>query len=94
MQGITIKGTSSNSTELLRITNSGDVGIGTSSPSYKLHVNGTAYATGAAGALSDYRHKTNISDITFDAVEVINQLRPVSFEWKEPQDIGMGGMAL
>ena len=48
----------------------------------------------AASALSDQRHKRNISDLSFDAMEIVNQLRPVSFEWKEPQDSGMEGAQL
>ena len=78
----------------LTIQTNGNVGIGTTSPNYKLHVEGTAYATGAAGSLSDYRHKTNISDLSFDALDVVNELHPVTFEWKEPQDIGMEGLQL
>jgi hypothetical protein len=72
----------------------GNVGIGTTSPSYKLHVNGTAYATGAAGALSDGRHKKNINDLSLDALRVVKELRPVTFAWKEPQDNGMEGAQL
>jgi hypothetical protein len=72
----------------------GNVGIGTTNPAFKLHVDGTAYATGAAGALSDRRHKTNISDLSLDALEVVKDLRPVTFEWKDPQDSGMEGSQL
>jgi hypothetical protein len=74
----------------LRIIN-GNVGIGGVNPSYKLHVKGTAYAAGAAGALSDNRYKTNITDLSLNALTIINELRPVSFEWKEPHDSGMEG---
>ena len=72
----------------------GDVGIGTNNPSYKLHVNGTAYATGAAGALSDRRHKTNIHSLSSNVLADINKLRPVSYEWIDPLDDGMQGTQL
>jgi len=70
----------------------GNVGIGEPMPSYKLAVNGTAFAVGAAGALSDRRHKTDIADLSVDALGVVESLRPVSFRWKEPQDSGMEGI--
>ncbi|MCP4259042.1 MAG: hypothetical protein GY774_16275 [Planctomycetes bacterium] len=78
-------------TEAMRIDSAGNVGIGTTSPSYKLHVNGTAYATGAAGALSDIRHKKNVQPISDGALKIINGLRPVTYEWKNPVDSGMEG---
>jgi hypothetical protein len=69
------------------------VGIDTYSPGYVLHVNGTAYATGAAGALSDRRHKTDIKPVA-DALPAVLQLKPVSFRWKDPKDDGMRGRQL
>lgn len=80
--------------EGMRISNNGYVGIGAVNPTYKLHVLGTAYATGAAGALSDRRHKKNINDLSITALKVVKNLRPVTFEWKEPQDSGMEGTQL
>ena len=70
------------------------INISTSATSYKLHVNGTAYAAGAAGALSDRRHKKNIQDLSVDAIDIVKNLRPVSFEWNDPKDRGMEGLQL
>ncbi|MGA1867046.1 MAG: tail fiber domain-containing protein [bacterium] len=92
--GHSLDATDGSPIDVVYVNNQGNVGIGTTDPDYKLQVNGTAYATGAAGALSDLRHKKNVSNISFDAIEVINQLRPVSFEWKEPEDSGMEGTQL
>jgi hypothetical protein len=69
----------------------GYVGIGTPNPSYLLHVNGTAYAAGAAGALSDARHKKHVEDLDEHTLEKVLKLRPVEFEWKNPKDKGMLG---
>lgn len=77
--------------ERMRIAGSGNVGIGTKSPSYLLHVQGTVFASGAAGALSDERHKEKIQSLTFSGLETVAKLRPVSFVWKEPTDDGMNG---
>jgi hypothetical protein len=67
------------------------VGIGTTTPTYELYVNGTAYATGAAGALSDIRHKKNVERLAPGALGIVGQLRPVTFDWREPKDDGMKG---
>ena len=83
-------GTTTQSERML-ITGAGNVGIGTASPSYTLHVNGTAYATGAAGALSDRRHKKNVAPLGDGALALVGKLKPVSFEWIDPRDDGMKG---
>jgi len=76
------------------VTPTGEVGIGTINPSYKLHVNGTAYATGAAGALSDKRHKENIQSLSGNTLEILGKLRPVNYLWKNPLDMGMQGVQI
>ena len=80
----------------LVVDKNGNVGIGTTDPgSYKLHVNGTAYATGAAGALSDSRHKNTVTDLGYGLAEIL-KLRPVSFLWNTDKvaDSGMEGIQL
>lgn len=59
----------------------GNVGIGTSSPSEKLHVSGNICATGSIGACSDARFKTDIQPIR-DALDDILKLQGIRFEWK------------
>jgi hypothetical protein len=67
-----------NTTERVRITSSGSVGINTSTPgTYKLNVNGTFYSAG-----SSLEYKTEIS--TFDAdTNKILELRPVTYQYKD-----------
>lgn len=75
----------------LVLLNNGNFGVGTVSPSYKLHVEGVAYASsgvfsnGYVSALgqnsSDARLKTNIQN--FKATSLIKQLHPKSFEWND-----------
>lgn len=67
------------STERMRISTGGNVGIGTTSPSYKLHVDGTIYATGDVIAYSDARVKTNIRPIE-NVIERINNSRGVIYD--------------
>ena len=61
----------------MTITNSGDVGIGTTSPSAKLEVNGDLYATGVYST-SDYRIKNDIVPIS-DTSYNIDNVRPVFY---------------
>lgn len=48
----------------------GNVGIGTTSPSYKLHVSGTAYASGGFQNGSDIRYKHILQDLALTVAQV------------------------
>ena len=63
------------------IDSTGNVGIGTTSPNYKLHVYGRIKTSGITES-SDERLKENISDLT-NALEKVIQLRGVSYNWKD-----------
>ena len=58
----------------------GNVGMGANPGSYKLFVNGTAYATGGWMG-SDLRFKQNIEQIE-SPIDKISKIRGVTFEWK------------
>jgi hypothetical protein len=60
------------------------VGIGTGSPSYKLHVVGDIYATGDVTAFSDARHKENIQNIS-DALSKVLAINGVTFTRKDTE---------
>jgi hypothetical protein len=72
--------TSSSPTERMRITSAGNVGIGTTSPSYKLHVNGSVAGVGAYNNLSDVNYKKNINDLEL-GLDIVKQLRPITYNW-------------
>lgn len=57
------------------------LGYTTSNGAYRLQVNSQIFATSATIATSDGRYKENITPIT-GALDVINALNPVSFDWK------------
>lgn len=63
--------------ERMRIAESGNVGIGTSAPSYLLHVNGAVAATNYQ-TISDKRFKRNIEPLN-DALEKIVKLSGYSY---------------
>jgi hypothetical protein len=69
---------------LLTLAMSGNVGIGTADPQYKLHVAGDIYATGQYLG-SDMRLKRNVTDLGYGLGEIL-QLRPVSYQWKDRSD--------
>lgn len=72
------------------IDNTGNFGIGTTSPSYKLDVNGNTrvkgnlLATGeiTAYSASDRRLKTDIQQLS-SSLDIINKLNPVSYRWND-----------
>jgi hypothetical protein len=82
--GVTIK---------VKIDSSGNVGIGTTAPSYKLDVQGSIRQTNALNCalsadangqiictVSSQRYKTNIQDFNFDINKFLT-LNPKSFDW-------------
>ncbi len=66
---------------LLLNPNGGNVGIGTTTPSTKLYVNGDITANSIAGT-SDIRFKTNIRPIV-NALDKVKLLRGVYFNWNQ-----------
>lgn len=78
-------------TEVVSIRPSGDVGIGTTSPSYKFHVNGAAGAT-AWNNTSDARLKNILHNVNLDIRRIANA-PAVSFRWKSNGDVGAGTIA-
>ena len=75
--------------ELMTLTNSGSLGIGTNSPLYKVDVNGDIRAdryyydiSATLLSSSDKLLKKNITEID-GVLEKILRLRPVNFEWND-----------
>jgi hypothetical protein len=75
-----VGGTGAFPTERMRITNTGNVGIGTTIPGYTLHVNGSVAGTSAYVNLSDERYKKDIQPIE-NALDKILSLNGVTFNW-------------
>jgi hypothetical protein len=68
------------------VANAGNVGIGTSSPSYKLHVSGDIYATGNVTAYSDARAKSNLDVIT-EPLNKVAQLTGYTYDMIDNPDL-------
>jgi len=73
----------SGTNEVMFVANN-SVGIGTSSPTYKLHVNGSVAGVGAYNQLSDLRYKTNIETIS-NSLDKVMRLRGVNFDWRKSE---------
>ena len=63
----------------------GNVGIGTTSPSYKLHIAGSAYATNGFQNGSDVRYKHILADLTLTPAQVA-AAPAFLFRWKDGTD--------
>jgi len=70
--------------ERMRIHSNGNVGIGTNSPGYLLHVNGTAGKPGGGSwsNASDRRLKQDINSYT-DGLQQLLAIRPVTYRYNE-----------
>lgn len=66
----------------MQISSNGNIGINTSNPSYKLHVNGDMYATGNIIAFSDCNYKTDMQVIT-DPIKKIKEISGYTFSYKD-----------
>ncbi len=67
-------------TEYMRLTGTGELGLGTDAPSERLHVAGNVLAA-AYLYTSDERFKENVETI-IDPLHKVNSLRGVTFDWK------------
>lgn len=76
------------STEAMRINNAQELLIGYTADNgaFKLQVNSQIFATSATVATSDGRYKENVATLN-RCIDLVNALRPVSFDWKPQQDI-------
>jgi hypothetical protein len=77
----------------LNINELGNVGVGTTTPSSRLHVNGSVcldlnsdgLCTDGTSAISDSRLKNNVATIT-DALSIVNKLNGVTYNWKKDNE--------
>lgn len=74
------------------IDTSGNVGIGTTSPSQALHVDGNILSTGDQIINSDLTMKMNLKDVTY-SVSDIAKCRAVTFDWKDGHGHSAGSIA-
>ncbi|WII72862.1 tail fiber domain-containing protein [Bdellovibrio sp. 22V] len=68
----------------LTIESDGNVGIGVSDPTSRLHVNGSGYFTGSVTQSSDRRFKDHIQTLPL-ALQKVLQMRGVSYTWRHDE---------
>ena len=71
----------------MAITSAGNVGIGTTSPSYMLHVNGSVAGVGAYNALSDIRYKKDVQSLAHSLAKIL-AIRGVTYKWIDEDKYG------
>lgn len=69
-----------------------NIGIGTNSPVYTLHIEGKLYASDSITAYSDIAIKTNVCDIS-NALETVHKLRGVTYDRKDTHERQIGVIA-
>ncbi len=87
IQFFTQDGTTTNTltTPRMTINSSGNIGIGTTNPSYKLHVNGSVAGVGAYNNLSDRRLKRDIAPLS-NPLDDLLQIQGVKYEWRRDEN--------
>jgi hypothetical protein len=104
LPGMNLKNASAG-TNLFTVLGSGNIGMGTTTPTARLHVNGNikVSALGAAGTTqlcvnaseeistcsSSRRYKTDFHAFT-GGMNVVNRLQPLTYRWKSNQAIDLG----
>ena len=80
--------------EAMRINNAGNVGIGTNSPSAKLHVDGNILTTGGITMYS-MRSLKDVVDEEGLTLDQLKTIKPTRYTWKDKRDerIHIGGIA-